>query len=276
MPPRADCSCDQPPALEHALIRAFPSANACAGAGAGQPGAGHQGGPAGAASGHSLRRCAHGTAQCSARAGGAARGGLDCMAGRAGAVAVGRALHAAIRRAATLQPWPLPDITRHTSLFSPPAGQLLELPASVLPRTADVWPILDCVLLGVGPDGHIASLFPNRKETAATGACPLLPLMRGRDGATEAVAAPLLECRCWGWRAADDSSRAAQLLHTCHSAQPSIRRRLGAALPPTRCRCASSFPSCFLCSAPHLQRAGCCLSPTLPSRPQSASPSACR
>ncbi|KAI7837306.1 hypothetical protein COHA_008821 [Chlorella ohadii] len=48
------------------------------------------------------------------------------------------------------------------------AGQLLELPASVLPRTADAWPVLDCVLLGVGPDGHIASLFPNRKETAAT------------------------------------------------------------------------------------------------------------
>lgn len=68
----------------------------------------------------------------------------------------------------------------------------------MLPRTADAWPILDCVLLGVGPDGHIASLFPNRKETAATGACPVLPLMRGCDGAMEAVAAPLLECRCWG------------------------------------------------------------------------------
>lgn len=57
---------------------------------------------------------------------------------------------------------------RHHSFFCP-AGQLLELPASVLPRTADAWPVLDCVLLGVGPDGHIASLFPNRKETAATG-----------------------------------------------------------------------------------------------------------
>lgn len=51
------------------------------------------------------------------------------------------------------------------------AGQLLALPASVLPRTADALPAIDCVLLGVGPDGHVASLFPNRKETAATGAC---------------------------------------------------------------------------------------------------------
>lgn len=49
------------------------------------------------------------------------------------------------------------------------AGQLLQLSSAVLPRTADALPAIDCVLLGVGPDGHVASLFPNRKETAATG-----------------------------------------------------------------------------------------------------------
>ncbi|PSC76319.1 putative 6-phosphogluconolactonase chloroplastic [Micractinium conductrix] len=48
------------------------------------------------------------------------------------------------------------------------AGQLLELSSTVLPRTPDNLPIIDLVLLGVGPDGHVASLFPNRKETAAT------------------------------------------------------------------------------------------------------------
>jgi 6-phosphogluconolactonase len=53
------------------------------------------------------------------------------------------------------------------------AGQLLELSSTVLPRTADNLPIIDCVLLGMGPDGHVASLFPNRKETAATGELPL-------------------------------------------------------------------------------------------------------
>eukprot|EP00884_Botryococcus_braunii_P013866 jgi/Botrbrau1/22480/Bobra.114_2s0010.1 len=48
------------------------------------------------------------------------------------------------------------------------AGQLLRLPPSVLPRTAEGFPRFDAVVLEVARDGRVAGLFPNRKETAAT------------------------------------------------------------------------------------------------------------
>lgn len=43
-------------------------------------------------------------------------------------------------------------------------SKLKALPDSKLPRDADGFPIFDLALVGVGDDGHIGSLYPNREE----------------------------------------------------------------------------------------------------------------
>ncbi|GAX18874.1 6-phosphogluconolactonase [Fistulifera solaris] len=43
-------------------------------------------------------------------------------------------------------------------------AKLEAIPASVLPRDADGFPVFDLCLIGVGDDGHIGSLYPGRDE----------------------------------------------------------------------------------------------------------------
>ena len=67
------------------------------------------------------------------------------------------------------------------------AGQMMALPKTVLPRTEDGYPITDMMLLGIGPDGHVASLFPNTAQTACKDGSWVLPVTKSPKPPAERI-----------------------------------------------------------------------------------------
>lgn len=60
--------------------------------------------------------------------------------------------------------------------------KLRALPESVLPRNADGLPVFDMMLIGVGDDGHVGSLYPNRDEVLDTSGKWVLPVEMKQPG----------------------------------------------------------------------------------------------
>lgn len=68
--------------------------------------------------------------------------------------------------AANVHPWPCTETLASNGTAAACAGRYVDEVGSVVPLE-DGWPVFDLVILGVGPDGHILSVFPDSPAIAS-------------------------------------------------------------------------------------------------------------
>jgi 6-phosphogluconolactonase len=100
------------------------------------------------------------------------------------------------------------------------AGYADELRGRLAPDSGP--PVLDVVVLGIGPDGHIASLFPGARELAAGEGAVCLPVRDSPKPPSERITLSLAVLR---------AARSCLLMATGHAKADAVAAMLGEATP---------------------------------------------
>jgi 6-phosphogluconolactonase len=76
---------------------------------------------------------------------------------------------------ANLHRWPIPDALAAGEGPAWAAARYAAELASLVPAAADATPVFDLVLVGVGPDGHVLSVFPGSAVWDEAASCAAVP-----------------------------------------------------------------------------------------------------